>query len=70
MRAAEVVGPYGWVWRALSTTQRGVCGGRGERGKGLLRVPRQRRAREEELVKFRGLPDDLFVRHGVHGLGV
>ena len=27
----------------------------------------KRKAREEELVKFRVLPDDLRVQHGVHG---
>ena len=28
------------------------------------------RARKESLVKFRGLPDDLFVQHGAGGSGV
>ena len=27
----------------------------------------KRKARKEELVKFRVLPDDLRVQHGVHG---
>ena len=27
----------------------------------------KRKARKEELVKCRGLPDDLRVQHGVHG---